>query len=219
MDRIDLRRIADRLEIARRIFAYPEEPHQRRHGPFGYATYGSYREWLRDEFSYRCVFSLVREQWIGRKAHFDIDHFEPQSSREDLVCDYDNLLYLAHRMNLVRGKRPLPDPCKVALGKCLAIDPVTGEIRALDDIGIGSKIISVLKLDSPDATEDRRKWLQVIRCFAQNDEALFRRWIGYPTDLCDLSKKQVDSDHNSRPLGIAESAFERKRTGTLPEWY
>ena len=215
MDRIDLRRVANRLEIARRIFAYPEEPHRRRHGPSGYATYKYYREWLRDEFSYRCVFSLVREQWIGRKAHFDIDHLEPQSSREDLVCDYDNLLYLAHRMNLVRGKRPLPDPCKVALGKCLAVDPVTGEIRALEDVG--SKIISVLKLDSPDATEDRLKWLQVIRCFAQNDEAQFRRWIGYPTDLCDLSKARVEN--NSRPSGIVESTFERERAGTLPEWY
>ena len=217
MDRIDLSRVADRMKIARHIFAYPEEPHRRRHGPSGYATYESYREWLRDEFSYRCVFSLVREQWIGRKAHFDIDHLEPQSTRKDLVCDYDNLLYLAHRMTLVRGKRPLPDPCKVALGKCLAVDSETGEIRALDDIGIGSKIISVLKLDSPDATEDRLKWLQVIRCFAQNDEALFRQWIGYPKDLYDLSKKEVD--HNSRPHGIAESEFERHRAGVLSEWY
>lgn len=218
MDRIDLRRVDDRLKIARRVFAYPEERHQRRHGPSGYKTYESYREWLRDEFSYRCVFSLIREQWIGRKANFDIDHLESQSLREDLVCNYDNLLYLAHRTNLVRGNRPLPDPCKVALGKCLAVDPDTGEIRALNDVG--GRIISVLKLDSLDATEDRLKWLRILRCVAQNDEALFRQLIGYPTDnLRDLSKTKVQVDENSRPNGIAESAFERKRLGTLPDWY
>ncbi len=195
MDRLDLHRVEDRLEIARRVFAYPGEPHRRRHGPFGYTSYESYRDWLRDEFSYRCVFSLLREQWLGRKAHFDIDHLEPQSSRQDLVCEYDNLLYVTHRVNLVRGKRPLPDPGKVALGKCLAVDPDTGDIRALNDVG--GRIISILKLDSPDATTDRLKWLRILRCAAQNDEELFRQLIGYPTDLTDLSKTKVEG--NSRP--------------------
>ena len=31
-------------------FAYPALPHQRRHAPRGYASYESYRHWLRDEF-------------------------------------------------------------------------------------------------------------------------------------------------------------------------
>ena len=48
-------------------FVYPSTPHQRRHGPRGYADYGTYRPWLRDEFCFRCVFCLLREQW-GRVA-------------------------------------------------------------------------------------------------------------------------------------------------------
>ncbi len=36
-------------------FSYPNRPHVRRHGPRGYANYESYRPWLRDEFSFRCV--------------------------------------------------------------------------------------------------------------------------------------------------------------------
>ncbi len=36
-------------------FIYPARPHTRRHGPQGYAGYASYRPWLRDEFSFRCV--------------------------------------------------------------------------------------------------------------------------------------------------------------------
>ncbi len=215
MDRIDLSRIEDRLKVALLVFAYPEEPHQRRHGPSGYTSYESYRDWLRDDFSYRCVFSLIRETWLGRKAQFDIDHLEPQSSRPDLVSEYDNLLYLTHRVNLVRGKRPLPDPCKVALGKCLKVDADTGEIQALNDVG--GKIIRVLKLDNPDATEHRRMWLRILRCVAQTDEQEFRRLIGYPTDLPDLSKTRAEG--NSLPNGIAESAFERRCAKTLPEWY
>lgn len=217
MDRIDLSRVEDRLKVASRVFAYPEEPHQRRHGPSGYKSYESYRDWLRDEFSYRCVFSLIRETWIGRKAHFDIDHLEPQNSREDLVCEYDNLLYVTHRVNLVRGKRSLPDPCKVALGKCLRVDADTGEIHAKNDVG--GKIIDVLKLNSPDATADRLKWLSILCSVAQTDEEGFRRLIGYPKDFRDLSKTQAEAKRNSRPNGIAESAFERCRAKMLPEWY
>ncbi len=42
-------------------FAYPPAPHVRRNGPQGYADYQSYRPWLRDEFSFRCVCCLLRE--------------------------------------------------------------------------------------------------------------------------------------------------------------
>ena len=44
-------------------FRYPAVPHARRHGPRGYADAESYRPWLRDEFTFRCVYCLFREQW------------------------------------------------------------------------------------------------------------------------------------------------------------
>ena len=43
-------------------FEYPSSPHRRRHGPLGYADYASFRPWLRDEFSFRCVYCLLRER-------------------------------------------------------------------------------------------------------------------------------------------------------------
>ena len=55
-------------------FDYPA-PHLRRHGPMGYADYASYRPWLRDEFSFRCVYCLLREQWGRVRGLFDLDHF------------------------------------------------------------------------------------------------------------------------------------------------
>ena len=114
MEAYDLTRESDRLALVERVFVYPAEPHQRKHGPGGYTDYESYRDWLRDEFSYRCVFSLVRETWP--QSSFHIDHLKPRAEREDLTCEYDNLLYIAGRLNLIRGKRALDDPCRIGLG-------------------------------------------------------------------------------------------------------
>jgi hypothetical protein len=35
------------------LFAYPERPHIRKHSPSGYEDYRSYKDWLRDEFTFR----------------------------------------------------------------------------------------------------------------------------------------------------------------------
>src|SRR5205085_2403491 len=39
-------------------------PHVWRHGPRGYADYPSYRPWRRDEFTFCCVYCLLREWWV-----------------------------------------------------------------------------------------------------------------------------------------------------------
>ena len=91
-------------------FVYPAQPHQRRHGPRGYAHYESYREWLRDEFSFRCVYCLTREQWVLAKGAFAIDHFVPMSIDPRLAMDYENLLYSCVACNLTRGNQRIPNP-------------------------------------------------------------------------------------------------------------
>ena len=55
-------------------FLYPPAPHVRRHGPQGYA---GYLPWLRDEFSFCCVYCLLREQWCRVRGVYAIDHFLP----------------------------------------------------------------------------------------------------------------------------------------------
>jgi hypothetical protein len=218
MERYDLARKSDRLALAGLIFTYPPMPHQRKHGPRGYTTYESYRDWLRDEFSYRCVFSLVRETWLGRLANFDIDHLEAKTSRPDLTCEYDNLLYLTHRLNLIRGKRRIPDPCRVALGQCLQVHTQgdrLGYIATLNEIG--ERIERIFRLNSEDAVAERVKWLRIMRAAAANDEALFRQLIGYPTDLPDLHGKR--ETENTRKAGLQESARFLLVSGKLPEWY
>lgn len=215
----DLSLAEDRLRVVEFAFAYPMAPHRRRHGPAGYKEYESYREWLRDDFSYRCVFSLIRETWIGRAASFDIDHLRPQSADITLVCDYDNLLYLSHRTNLRKGKLSLPDPGEIALGKCLKVETSgdrIGEVTTLNKDG--EAIVATLKLNNQEEVEDRRKWLDVLRAVAVADECRFRKLVGFPADLTNLATKR--NKPNTRPDGIRQSAFHLKEfTKSLPEWY
>ena len=74
-------------------FTYPNTAHVRQHSPRGYASIISFRSWLRDEFSFRCVYCLVREQWTLLPGMFDIDHFQPAVYHPEMSLSYDNLLY------------------------------------------------------------------------------------------------------------------------------
>ena len=94
-------------------FVYPSGPDVRRHGPQGYADYASYLPWLRDEFSFRCVFCLLREQWGYVRGGFAIDHFLSVAHHPAHVTDYDNLLYACLTCNMAKGARLVPNPLAV----------------------------------------------------------------------------------------------------------
>src|SRR5205814_6335056 len=96
-------------------FLYPAQPHVRRHGPEGYADPESYRAWLRDEFTFRCVYCLLREQWGRVRGTFDIDHFLPVSLHPERERTYDNLLDACAACNAAKGNRAVPDPTAVLL--------------------------------------------------------------------------------------------------------
>ena len=91
-------------------FAYPAVPHARNHGPQGYTDYTSYRPWLRDEFSFRCVYCLFREQWGRVRGVYTLDHFLPVALHPGKATDYDNLLYVLRKLQFgqrsSRGSRP-----------------------------------------------------------------------------------------------------------------
>ena len=109
-------------------FDYPANPHLRRHGPAGYDDYESYRDWLRDEWTFRCVFCLHRERWT-QGGYFHIDHLEPVATAPHRVCDYENLLYVCVRCNLLKGNARLPDPCAVALDAIGCVEPAPTMIK------------------------------------------------------------------------------------------
>ena len=194
-------------------FAYPTHPHARRHGPAGYDDYGSFRDWLRDEFCFRCVFCLQREQWVRRRGGFHLDHFTAQATRPELALEYDNLLYVCASCNTVKGKLATPDPCKAGFGKCLRVSQ-DGSIEPLSKDG--ELLIDLLRLDDPDSRRYRKLMIETL-ALLRNEPALFAEWMGFPEDLPDLADKRPP--RNSRPDGVKHSYYELRLRGELPDIY
>lgn len=105
------------------IFDYPESRSERVHGPAGYASYESFRPWLRDEFTFRCVYCLKRESWGQVTGEFELDHFHPQLLTPDRTLDYFNLVYACRRCNSVKRAQSVEDPLANFSSKSIVVLP------------------------------------------------------------------------------------------------
>lgn len=197
-------------------YTYPKKPHQRRHGPAGWSDYRRYRPWLRDEFTFRCVFCLERECWTTMRRENPVDHYLPRALRPDLVNDYNNLLYVCSGCNSLKGVFLVPDPCIVAIGDCLRVN-ADGTIEATDGHGYGMRLIEVLGLDNPKLTRQRQKMIKTMKVLIDHDRDLFIEWMGFPEDLPDLNTHTPPT--NTRPEGVSQSWFAKKQRGELPDVY
>jgi hypothetical protein len=196
-------------------FEYPTEPHIRRHGPDGYKDYNSYRDWLRDEFTFRCVYCLHREKWYNRGATFHIEHFVPVTANPDGECEYSNLLYACATCNEAKTAiLGLPNPCEVTFHSCLRII-ADGSVEALNNDG--EKLRQVLRLNSESNVRHRWRWMRALEVLRINDPALFEEFMGFPEDLPDLRKKLAPS--NTKPDGAANCYFALREQGGLPTMY
>lgn len=195
-------------------FRYASSPHVRRHGPDGYVDYASFRPWLRDEFSFRCVYCLLREQWGRVTGEFDLDHFEPQSIEPDAELEFDNLLYACHGCNLRKGSRAVPDPSVELTAESIRLYPDGSIVGLTDD---ADRLIRVLCLNSPRYRQWRQMWMRIVELAEEHEPSLFRQLMGYPDELPDLQR--CNAPANSRSEGIASSAFERRERGELPDTY
>jgi len=196
-------------------FAYPPAPHVRQHGPRGYTDYVSYRPWLRDEFSFRCVYCLLREQWGRVRGVYAIDHFLPVAHHPTRGTDYDNLLNACATCNAAKGDREVPDPLRVLTSSAVRVAE-DGTIHAADPEA--ARLIELLGLDSPQSTEFRMLWIGIAALAARHEPELYRRLMGYPDDLPDLRRLQPPAG-NSRPEGVENSALARRERGELPACY
>ncbi len=204
-----------KLANAPQPFVYPLEPHVRRHGPFGYKNYERYRPWLRDEFSFRCVFCLAREVWAKKRANWEIDHCIPQTLAAALVLVYENLLYVCSSCNSLKSSHLVPNPCQVAFGRCLIVQ-VDGTIHALNEEG--ELLIEFLGLNDDDYIRWRQLVIGEVKSMyeAGDNEKLIMK-LGYPKELDDLSKLKPVG--NTKPEGINKSLYARRVRGELPEMY
>lgn len=195
-------------------FAYPTKPHARRHGPKGYSDPASFRPWLRDEFSFRCVYCLLREQW-ARENSFTIDHFLAVALHPDKALDYHNLLYACGTCNFAKADRLLPDPLQVLTSDKVQVAE-DGTIHTTDPKA--SHLIELLGLDSEVSHEFRMLWIGIVALAAKHDPSLFKQLMRFPSDLPNLARLRPPGG-NAQPDGVGESSHARKLNGTLPETY
>ena len=196
-------------------FSYPAAPHERRHGPRGYADYSRFRPWLRDEFSFRCVYCLRRERWDPARGTFNVDHFLPVAHHPARFTDYFNLLYACATCNFAKGARRLPDPLSVLTSSAVRVEP-DGTIHA-DAGSEAAALIELLALDSEEFTKFRKLWIDIVT-LAQKEPELYQRVMGYPDDLPNLRRCRPPNG-NTRPDGVEQSAYARRERGDLPHTY
>jgi hypothetical protein len=194
-------------------FDYPPRAHERRHGPHGYERAISYRAWLRDEFTFRCVYCLLREQWGRVTGEFDVEHFRPQVISPELGLTYDNLLYACHTCNLLKGVKALPDPSQVLTVEAVRVNP-DGSIEARSPNA--HRLIAILGLDSDSYRRWRSVWMRNIELAEEHDQEHFRRLMGFPDDLPALDDSPPG---NTRPEGVLQPWYARRERGELPEVY
>ncbi|ETX03548.1 MAG: hypothetical protein ETSY1_46895 (plasmid) [Candidatus Entotheonella factor] len=193
-------------------FVYPQQIPGRKHGPQGYAYYEAYRDWLRDEFSFRCAYCLMREPWLRGSSGFQIDHSIPQAQYPAGILDYDNLVYTCPWCNQAKAGIAVPNPAEVAYGKALQVNE-DGIIQAKNDLGL--LLIEGLKLDHPELTSQRRLVLRIVRLAeAKNSVSVILNLLGYPDDLPNLRRKRPPAG-NTRPDGIHSSCYQLRYRGEL----
>ena len=198
-------------------FSYPAAIHERRHGPNGYKQYENFRDWLRDEFCFRCVYCLHREQWYGRATTFEIDHLQPVSVDSTGECRYSNLVYSCATCNSAKSNIVgFPDPCSVGYGTCLSIN-ADGLVVAHNDQG--RKHCSVLRMNSKTNLSDRRKMIGLITTLKTMNYELYEQLLGFPESLPDLRSPRRKVPNNTKPQGLESSYLVLRENGLLPKIY
>jgi hypothetical protein len=194
-------------------FDYPPVAHERRHGPQGYKGAITYRPWLRDEFTFRCVYCLHREQWARVIGEFDLDHFLPRCNNPELGVTYDNLLYACHTCNLLKGDKGLPDPSQVLTAETVRVNP-DGSIEGRSPDA--RRLIAILGLDSDSFRRWRSIWMQNVKLAEAHNQDHFKSMMGFPEDLPELDQSPPV---NTRPEGVQECWYAKRLRGELPDVY
>jgi hypothetical protein len=76
-------------------------------------SYLDYRDDLRRDFYYSCAY-CTRAEFEALGIRFTIDHYEPQSDRPDLMCDYTNLFYACDECNTLKNDLSPPPTAREA---------------------------------------------------------------------------------------------------------
>lgn len=197
------------------VFSYPVA-FKGKHAPWGYTRYASYKDWLRDDFLFRCVYCLEREKWYPNRASaFGVDHIKPKGvgRYKKLRNVYENLAYACNRCNSRKGTLTLIDPRQNPFGKHLKVEP-DGTIAGLTPDG--TALILALGLDEPEIVATRLYYIQIYEAF-QNPQMkqlpivqnTYFFAFSYPENLPDLTAKSPKGNH--KPQGARQCCYQKNR--------
>jgi hypothetical protein len=201
-------------------FIYPDAPIVRRHAPAGYTDYSSYKPWLRDEVTFRCVFCLMRERmYPNGQDSFSVEHLKPRSARPDLTCEYSNLVYACLKCNSNKNDRgPVLDPCRSAYALHLTVAS-DGTIQG--NTGDGQKLIRLIRLDRDELNDFRRRILRLVRAAHRYPRSVWARevraFISYPADMPDLRTRRAPV--NGNPDSAQHCYYASRERNELPRTY
>jgi hypothetical protein len=196
-------------------FEYPLLPHRRKHGPVGYTHWSGFKDWLRDEFDFRCVYCMRREIWDRKQAIWVVEHLKPRCSHPHLTTVYSNLVLACAACNSCKSSDAAPDPCRVGFGTLVTVAQ-DGSITSHDPLGV--KLIRAARLDDRDSNDWRRAVIGIMRSLKKNDPALYLERMGFPIhDLPDLKRRRQKG--NTKPKGVLDCRFEQYKAGKLPFKY
>ncbi len=148
-------------------FVYPKQKHIRTQTPPVYKNYGSYKPYLRKEFSRKCIYCCTPDSMRGESSS-GADHYRPQKYFPHLSVVYSNLFYCCNACNSRKsshwpghGKHPsffIPNPCDHEMFRHLRFKGAVVEARTED----GAFACDLLDLNSQDVVEFRNAILVAI---------------------------------------------------------
>jgi len=204
-------------------FLYCRTPHDRKHSPAGYSDYSNFKPWLRDEFSFRCVYCLYREAWTQDGSDsFGIDHVVPKGRDPTQESEYRNLVYCCRRCNTFKGGQDLELQLdQLALGELFQVDK-EGCIAPKNGNPFGEFLIRALQLDHPKQNQARRRIFRILEQLKHHHHLearhLVNELLGFPRDIPDLAKL-APPNGNMKHGSEQQSCFARKARKQLPSTY
>lgn len=148
-------------------FSYQKTRHQRTQTPKEYASYKTYKPYLRKEFAARCVYCRMPDSLKGADQ-FGADHYRPQKIFPQLASHYGNLFYCCNRCNSRKGEywpangdvdpKFIPNPCDHLMWDHLRYRQA--EVEARTPAGLFS--LDLLDLNDPELIAYRADVLHLI---------------------------------------------------------
>jgi len=193
-------------------FCYATRPHIRKHGPAGYRKWEYYRDWLRDEFDFICVYCLRREIWERKRAQWVVEHLIPRAKAPELELEYTNLVYACVSCNSAKSTQEMPDPCRHAYGDLVYVTD-DGCIHPRNPEG--KRLIRSAALDSPDAVRWRNETIQLFHILQKHDPDSYQARLSFPDILPDLMSLRPPGG-NTKPDRVRNCRYQQKANGSLP---